>query len=121
MSHKKYVVIIPHESEFPEPITFKKGDPLLVGEEYKGSEGWDNWILCTTPGQKPGWVPGQIIERFGNLHGKALDDYTAKELNVLEGDLLLCSKSLNGWLWCEKLTSAESGWVPLGNLKEVTE
>lgn len=121
MNHKKYVVVIQHESEFPKPITFKKGDPLLVGEEYKGSEGWDNWFLCTTPGQEPGWVPGQIIERFENSDGRALDDYTAKELNVQEGDVLFGSKSLNGWLWCEKLVGTESGWVPLENLKEVAE
>lgn len=121
MSVKTYIVVSSHESEFPLPITFKKGDQLLVGEEYSGPERWDNWFLCTAPGQESGWVPGQIIERFENSRGRALDDYTAKELNVMKGELLIGSKILNGWLWCEKSVSTESGWVPLENLKEVAE
>lgn len=121
MSTKKYIVVSSHESEFPKPITFKKGDSLHVGEEYSGSEGWDNWFLCTTPGQEPGWVPGQVIEHFENSRGRALDDYTARELNVREGEFVIGSRTLNGWLWCEKTVSTESGWVPLDNLKEATE
>lgn len=121
MSTKKYIVTSPHESEFPSPITFRKGDPLVVGEEYEGSEGWDNWFYCSTPGQEPGWVPGQVIERLGDSSGRALDDYTARELNVLEGELLTGTRILNGWVWCEKSGSTESGWVPLENLKEVGE
>ncbi|PKM20284.1 MAG: hypothetical protein CVV11_01850 [Gammaproteobacteria bacterium HGW-Gammaproteobacteria-15] len=121
MSPKRYIVVSSHKSEFPKPITFKKGDLLLVDEEYSGSEGWDNWYLCTTPGQEPGWVPGQIIERLENSHSRALEDYTAKELNVLEGELLIGSRVLNGWLWCEKTVSTESGWVPLENVKELPQ
>lgn len=88
MSPKKYIVFSSHESEFPKPkpITFKKGDPLLIGEEYEGSEGWDNW-----------W------------------------LNVLQGELVIGSRTLNGWLWCEKSASTESGWAPLENLQETAE
>lgn len=121
MSTKKYLVVSAHESEFPNPITFKKGDPLVVGEEYTGPEGWDNWFLCRTPGQEPGWVPGQIIEHLGDSSGRALDDYTARELNVLEGELLIGTRTLNGWVWCRKSAGSESGWVPLENLKEVVE
>ncbi|PCF94928.1 SH3 domain-containing protein [Vreelandella nigrificans] len=121
MSTKKYLVTRSHESEFPSPITFQKGDFLTVGEEYEGAESWDNWFFCSTSGQEPGWVPGQVIERFGGSSGRALDDYTARELNVLEGELLVGTKSLNGWVWCEKSACPESGWVPLENLKEVSE
>lgn len=117
----KYIVVSSHESEFPKPITFRKGDPLLVGEEYQGTEGWDNWFLCTTPGQEPGWVPGQVIVWLENSQGRALDDYTARELNVLEGELVIGSRILNGWLWSEKSASTESGWVPLENLQVVAE
>lgn len=51
MNTKKYLVVSPHESEFPKPITFKKGDMLIVGEKYSGAEDWDNWFLCSTSGQ----------------------------------------------------------------------
>ncbi|AZM95684.1 SH3 domain-containing protein [Vreelandella venusta] len=121
MSTKKYLVVSSHESEFPNPITFRKGDPLIVGEEYKGTEEWDNWFFCSSPGQEPGWVPGQVIERLEGSEGRALDDYTARELNVLEGERLTGARVLNGWLWCEKSISKESGWVPLENLQEVEE
>lgn len=69
MSMKKYLVVTPHQSEFPNPITFKKGAPLVVGEKHEGPEGWDNWFLCSTPGQEPGWVPGQVIERLVGTAG----------------------------------------------------
>lgn len=121
MNAKRYLVASSHESEFPSPITFRKGDPLVVGEQYEGSEAWDNWFFCSTPGEEPGWVPGQVIERLGGSNGRALDDYTARELNVLEGELLIGTRILNSWVWCEKLISKESGWVPLDNLKEVVE
>ena len=56
----KFVVVAQHRSEYPEPITFAKGAELVVGECYAGEEGWDNWYLCSTPGQQDGWVPGQV-------------------------------------------------------------
>ena len=121
MSVKTYLVVSPHESEFPNPITFQKGAPLLVGEEYEGLEGWDNWFYCSTPGQEPGWVPGQVIARLDGTAGRALDDYTARELDVQEGEMLIGTRALNGWLWCEKSSGSASGWVPLANLKEILE
>jgi hypothetical protein len=113
-----YLVIQDHTSEYPEPITFAKGAPLTVGEKYEGPEDWDNWLFCETPGQKGGWVPAQIIEIVSGKTGRAREDYTARELDVKEGDLLLCSRILNGWAWCNKSGSSESGWVPLANLRE---
>ncbi|MCU8017446.1 hypothetical protein L5M36_11170 [Shewanella sp. SM72] len=121
MTTKKYIVVNAHESEFPNPITFKKGDPLTVGDKYAGPEGWDLWFLCTTPGQDAGWVPGQVIQRLKNSNGLALEDYTARELNVHEGEQLIGTRMLNGWVWCIKAVSEESGWVPLENLKEVVD
>jgi hypothetical protein len=115
---KTYRVIQEHTSEYPEPITFTKGAPLSVGQRYEGLEGWDDWFFCETPGQKGGWVPAQIIEIINGATGRARDDYTARELNAQLGDLLLGTRTLNGWVWCENPNSSESGWVPLANLKE---
>ena len=115
---KTYRVIQDHTSEYPEPITFAKGAPLTVGEKYAGPEGWDNWLFCETPGQKGGWVPAQIIEIVDDKTARARENYTARELSVREGDLLVGSKTLNGWVWCKSSNSLESGWVPLANLQE---
>ncbi len=121
MPVKKYRVVRPHESEFPQPITIRKGAPLFIGEEDAGPEGWRNWFFCSTPGQEPGWVPGQIIERLGDGVGRAREDYTARELAVRTGELLLCARTLNGWAWCEKSDGSASGWAPLNNLEALPE
>lgn len=119
MEAKRYLVTQDHTSEYPKPITFKKGAPLTVGEKYEGSEGWNDWFFCSTPGQESGWVPAQIIEILNDNTASAREDYTARELNVQKGDLLLGSKVLNGWLWCDNPASSKSGWVPLSNLQEL--
>ncbi|MBF0199957.1 MAG: hypothetical protein HQK66_01335 [Desulfamplus sp.] len=119
METMQYLVIQGHTSEFPEPITLEKGTPLTVGERYEGTEGWENWVFCESPGQKGGWVPSQIIEIITDNAARAREDYTARELNVREGELLLGKKMLNGWVWCEKSGGSDSGWVPLENLQEV--
>lgn len=118
MRSKTYLVVRSHQSEFPEPITLSKGAPLLVCERYQGPEGWDDWFLCRTPGQQAGWVPAQIIERLAGDAGQALEDYTARELDVQVGEALAGTRSLNGWMWCERAAEGGSGWVPLANLKE---
>jgi hypothetical protein len=119
MGARQYLVIQDHISEFPEPITFSKGASLNAGEKYEGPEGWDNWIFCETPGQKGGWVPAQIIEIINNGVARAREDYTARELNARKGQLLVVSRILNGWAWCENPDNLESGWIPCANLQEM--
>ena len=121
MKARQYLVIQDHTSEFPEPIAFAKGATLAVGQKYEGPEGWENWVFCELPGQAGGWVPAQIIEIIADHTARAREDYTARELNVREGELLLGEKILNGWVWCEKSSDSESGWVPLGNLQELQQ
>ncbi|PCE34009.1 SH3 domain-containing protein [Burkholderia ubonensis] len=116
-----YVVTKPHRSEYPNPICVKKGDPFVIGEKYQGPEGWDDWFFCTTPGQAGGWVPLQVIDRLPDGTGRALEDYTARELDVDTGEMLIGSRTLNGWVWCERLSRDEAGWVPLRNLQADAE
>lgn len=116
---KKYLVIQNHASEYPEPISFKKGAPLAVGEKYEGPEGWNDWFFCQTPNQRGGWVLAQIIDFSYGDTAHAREDYTARELNVQIDDLLFGSRTLNGWVWCNHASNGASGWVPLANLQEV--
>lgn len=117
----RYVALGQHRSEYPDPITFAQGAPLTVGEQYTGPEGWDNWYFCTTSGQSGGWVPGQIIERIDARQGRALRAYTARELDVDEGDELAGSEQLNGWMWCTRLSDGQSGWVPLPLVRKIED
>lgn len=114
-----YIVIAPHRSEFPQPISFAKGSLIAIGEKYEGPEGWDNWYLCRTRDSQEGWVPGQILEQESPGNGIALEDYTAMELNVDAGDVLSGTRILNGWVWCHQTSTTLSGWVPLKNLQEI--
>lgn len=115
----RYIVVAPHRSEYPQPICFAKGSLIAIGEKYEGPEGWDNWYLCRTHDSQEGWVPGQIIEQLEPGVGKALEDYTALELGVDAGDVLMGSRTLNGWVWCHQSSDALNGWVPLKNLHEI--
>jgi len=119
MAPHQYIVTQRHRSEYPNPITFCEGARLSIGELYRGPEGWDDWHFCTVPGQSGGWVPAQIIGWIDATSGHALQDYTAKELNVDEGERLQGLKTLNGWLWCHRPGSSDAGWVPLMNLRKV--
>lgn len=117
MSEHRYRVVALHQSLYPRPITFRKGALLQVGEEDAGPEGWRSWYFCHVEGQEPGWVPEQVFKRIGEGEGRALEDYTAHELDVAVGELLMGIKSLNGWRWCEKADGSETGWVPEVNLQ----
>lgn len=115
----KLIAIAAHRSEYLEPIHFSKGTLLNIGEKYQGSENWDNWYFCTVDNGLEGWVPTQIIEWINKHQGYAIADYTAKELNVDHGDLLLGEQQLNGWIWCSRLSDDQSGWVPLEVLSQI--
>ena len=114
-----YVTVGEHRSEYPEPISFARGALLSIGEKYEGPEAWNDWYFCEVPGRPGGWVPGQIIERTGAGRGRALEDYTAKELDVDRGDRLTGCRTMNGWVWCSRAADGESGWVPVEVLQEV--
>ncbi|MDZ5607962.1 SH3 domain-containing protein [Bacillus pseudomycoides] len=109
----KYVVIQSHISNYPEPISLEKGDQVRIGNSYSGPENWNNWVYCCAEHNGlVGWVPEQIIKRNANDLGTVLEKYTAKELNVEIGEVIIALKELNGWIWCGKMDNGEVGWVP---------
>ncbi|HFH4297383.1 TPA: SH3 domain-containing protein [Pseudomonas aeruginosa] len=112
-----YIVIRAHVSEFPTPMVLKKGDRVSVGELYDGPEGWPDWYLCSAPGQEAGFVPEQILDRHPDGSGTMLEDFTNRELSVVEGEVLQGEHQLNGWLWALRLSDAATGWVPLDNVR----
>ncbi|GAA3563256.1 SH3 domain-containing protein [Marinobacter xestospongiae] len=118
MMPQNYVVVTAHRSEFPQPIHFTKGAALTIGEQYQGPEDWDNWYFCTVEGLPGGWVPAQVIHWDRDGFGTALEDYTARELDVDPGDTLSGNRILNGWAWCHSSDGKAAGWVPLENLRE---
>jgi hypothetical protein len=120
MSHKRYLVIKKHISNYPNPITVKKGDRVKIGRIYVGSENWPNWVYCYKLDlSQEGWIPEQFIDREG--YGIINEDYTAKELTIDEGELVEGFRELNGWIWCKKITDGEEGWLPMNNIRLIAE
>lgn len=119
MSATRYTVRIAHTSEYPDPITFRQGELLMVGDRYQGSQAWNDWFFCRTETHDGGWVPLQIIEPIDAATARAREDYSARELTVAEGERLTALKTLNGWAWCAREGTRDIGWVPLENLTAI--
>lgn len=98
-----------------EPIVLKKGDLVEVGREFTEDPEWPDWIECTSEDNRKSWVPKQFIEQTGKK-GRAICDYSAKELSVDPGEMLRVIKSLNGWAWAEN-AAGETGWLPIRNIE----
>jgi hypothetical protein len=110
----EYIVIEAHETEFPSPLLVKRNEKVVVKGE---SEHWQGWIYCIkTDSSNEGYVPEQII-KYEDNYGIITEDYSAKELNVREGDILEGIKELNGWMWSENKKTHEMGWIPVKNIK----
>lgn len=109
-------VTVMHRSAYPRPITFEAGAVLTTGERYVGDEGWENWLWCSTADATGGWVPAQLLALASDNTARALETYTARELDVDPGDVVHVLRELNGWAWCRRTHDQASGWVPIRNL-----
>lgn len=101
-------VIASHESKYPNPISFERGDALVVGRrdsEYSG------WIWVTTSSGNQGWAPEQLVATTAPNQGFAKEAYCARELNTVEGEWLTLHRELNEWIWVENEQGAR-GWIP---------
>lgn len=110
----KVEVIKKHQTNYPNPVSFKVGDKLTIGErdtEYKG------WVKVTTSSGNFGWAPESYIN-LQSIPALATKNYTAKELNTEQGETLEFILSLNEWSWV-KNSSREYGWVPNETIKHV--
>ncbi|WP_369903234.1 SH3 domain-containing protein [Bacillus manliponensis] len=117
----KYIVIRSHKSDYPNPISLKKGEKVKVYHTYVGEEDWKNWVFCEDEYGRKGWVPKQIIATKQGEIGIILEAYIAKELDVGIDEVLIKIRELNGWMWCEKIGTKEQGWVPKSNIKEINK
>lgn len=105
----KAIAIRNHRSNYPNPIVFKKGDPLVLGELDAEYEGWRRVI--TLSGNE-GWAPVAYIEALdGGPSGLAIKDYCAVELHINAGEYLEVRSEHAGWCWVES-GRGEAGWVP---------
>lgn len=119
---RKWIVIEKWNESCENPIILKKGDRVSLDWLVQEADAeWANWVWCTSTTQMTGWVPIQILKVLTNNAGNTqeaivTEDYSAYELSVERGDILLGDRILNGWLWCRKKNLEQEGWVPLRNM-----
>ncbi len=113
----RYIVIKEYTDAPLSPISIKKGEALVLIEESDPTGDWPNWVFCKGEG-KEGWIPKQILAVDGSK-AITVQDYTAREHNLIKGEVLIQLKELNGWIWGYKENEPDLlGWAPLNHLKK---
>lgn len=113
----RYLVTETHKYEKQNPIAFRTNEVVQVGETYEGNENWKDWVYCTKKNsQGEGWVPKQLLTYQNEEVAITNESYTAKELSVTKGELVIGYRQINGWIWCQQLVTKKEGWIPLENV-----
>lgn len=109
-------VVERYRTQYADPIGFRAGDELALGRR---DDQFVGWIWATAPSGTSGWVPIEALAIEGDgegERGRALCDYTARELDVDEGERVTIARELAGWAWVRSERGGE-GWVPLAHLE----
>ena len=112
---QKYRVIQDYQSPYPDPIVFRRGEKVTVGREFKDDPDWLNWRKCEGKDKNAAWVPVQYLTIEGKK-GIFKQDYNARELTIVTGEILGIYEVLNGFGMAEN-SNGNKGWVPMRNLE----
>lgn len=115
---RRFRVVTEWQNNYPDPLIVRVGEVVTIEEGYSVSSVWKGWTWCKTE-TNSGWLPEQIIEKTGPQRGVVTMDYSARELDALEGEEVEEVKCLNGWILSKKSLSEEMGWLPLEVLEEI--
>ena len=105
-------VLKSYTTQYPDPITIRKGDLVTLGKRDTDFPGWI-WATSLESG-KSGWVPEQFLRIRGD-QAESLRDYSARELTVAEGSMVTVLEALLGWCLVES-DSGDRGWIPQSHL-----
>lgn len=98
---------------YPNPLTFRAGEALALGA--RAAE-WPGWVWCTNAAGQSGWAPEAYVEAQSADAGVARRDYTARELELREGDTLILLAEESGWLWAQA-ADGRTGWAPASRVE----
>src|SRR4030042_364033 len=101
MAPEKYAVLCEYKSPYPNSIPFQSGEPVIVGQEFKGDPDWKDWLWCEGKGGSKAWVPKQFL-KVKSHETRLARDYDARELSVTAGELVLVHELVNAFAWAEK-------------------
>ena len=114
-SGKMALVVAGYETKYPDPLVMDAGDKLKI--VTRRDDEWPGWVFCESQNGKRGWVPENGVVIDGDA-AVAQQSYVAREVSVMEGEIVRIEKEESGWAWVTNMTN-ETGWVPLKNLKIV--
>ena len=109
------LVVAAHETKSPDPLTMNPGDELKILKRRDDED--PGWVFCEGRTGKQGWVPENIIKIEAD-RAIAQQGYDAREVTVMEGEIVRIERVEAGWAWVTNMTN-ETGWVPMKNLKLV--
>jgi uncharacterized protein YgiM (DUF1202 family) len=109
------LVVTGYETQYPDPLTMNAGDELKIVK--RRDDEWPGWVFCESQSGKQGWVPENSI-KIDDEGAVAQRSYVAREVSVMEGEIVRIENVESGWAWVTNMTN-ETGWVPLRNLKIV--
>ncbi len=107
---KKYITIRPWQGNAPYYLEVKKDDIVTIKKPLDKPE-WKDWLWCENT-TNSGFIPENIIKIIDETTGKVLEDYSAKELNVGAGEIIVGFKRHHGWLYGKHEISLDEGWLP---------
>jgi hypothetical protein len=96
------------DASHPDPLAVRAGDVVTAGRR---DDTWTEFVWCTGPDGRSGWIPDPALERGVDGVVRAGRDYDCAELTVAEGQVLDVIERLAGWSWCRD-AAGRCGWVP---------
>ena len=114
MEPTKIVVIQSHQASYASPIEVKLHQKVYLTGRKDIWEG-HTWFWAIAENGLEGWIPDDLATKAGE-EWIARSDYSAIELDCIEGEYLTCLKNTHGWVWC-KNSKGLSGWVPDRNIE----
>jgi hypothetical protein len=107
-----HLVAARYASRYPDPVRFRYGDRVTLGE---GDPAFPGWVRVTDTGGRTGWAPESALERRDESSAIATEDYDATELDVGVGDAVAIHRELAGW-YRVSTPDGRRGWIPASAL-----
>jgi hypothetical protein len=105
-----------YRTQYHDPVRCARGEAVTVG---KCDDEWPEFYWATDAHGRSGWVHRRYLEATAGTT-RAARDYSARELDARQGEIVQLLEEAGGWWWCENSAGAQ-GWLPARDLETETE
>jgi SH3-like domain-containing protein len=110
---QKLRVTRPYNIQYSDPISVRAGERLTIGRRDDAVPGW-RW--CTASDGREGWIPVELLSGE-EPQTTILQDYSARELQVVDGEEVMIEEARHGWLRVRNQNGTR-GWIPADCVKQ---